>query len=82
MVWDDAADKVRVGVSEGGHEVTQLLLVQLAHGAEHALTGFERTVHGVRHSCHFIQAHNTVHCDDAKKEEKQSSNCVSWQNLS
>lgn len=47
VVGDNAADKVGVGVPERGHEVTQLLLVQLAHGAEHALTGFGRTVHGV-----------------------------------
>ncbi len=70
MVGDDATDKVGVGVPECGHEVTKLLLVQLAHSAEHALTGFERTMHGVRHSCHLIKADNTVHCEDTKTAEQ------------
>lgn len=60
MVGDDAADKVGVGVSERGHQVPQLLLVQLAHGAEHAFTRLEGTVHGIRHSRYFIQADDTV----------------------
>lgn len=37
MVGDDAADKVGVGVAQGGHQFAQLLLVQLPHCAEHAL---------------------------------------------
>lgn len=47
VVRDDAADEVRVGVPQCGHEVPQLLLVQLAHCAEHAFTGLERTMDGV-----------------------------------
>lgn len=70
VVGDDAADEVRVGVPERGHEVTQLLLVQLAHSAEHALTCFERTVHGVRHSCHLIQADDAVHWEDTEKMDQ------------
>lgn len=39
VVWNDASDEVGVGVVEGGHEFAELLLVQLPHGAEHALPG-------------------------------------------
>lgn len=64
MVGNDAADEVWVGVPERGHEVTQLLLVQLAHSAEHSLTGSGCTVNRLRHSCHLIQADDAVHCKD------------------
>lgn len=62
VVRDDAADEIGVGVSKGGHEVSQLLLVKLTHGAEHTLSSFERTLRRVRHSCHLIQANDTIHC--------------------
>jgi len=39
VVGDDAAYKVGVGVAEGGHQLGQLLLVELGHGAEHTLPG-------------------------------------------
>lgn len=45
MVGDDAANKVGVGVPQSGHELGQLLLVQLAHCAEHALAGLKGTGH-------------------------------------
>lgn len=59
MVRDDAADKVGVGVPQSGHELGQLLLVQLAHGAEHALTGLKGTGH-LGHARHLIQTHDVV----------------------
>lgn len=71
MVGDDAADEVRIGVLQGGHEVPQLLLVQLANGAEHAFTGFEHPLVRVRHSCHFIQANDVVLCGDIKMSKTQ-----------
>lgn len=40
MVGDDAAHKVGVGVPQSGHQPGERLLVELAHGAEHALLGF------------------------------------------
>lgn len=43
MVGNDAADEVGVGIPQGGHELGQLLLVQLPHGTEHALSGLEGT---------------------------------------
>ena len=62
MVGDDAADEVGVGVPESGHEVGQLLLVELAHGAEHALSDLCGPMHPpIRHPSNFVQAHNTVH---------------------
>ncbi|KAF3846906.1 hypothetical protein F7725_003984 [Dissostichus mawsoni] len=39
VVGDDAADEVGVGVPQRGHELGQLLLVQLTHGPEHPLLG-------------------------------------------
>lgn len=60
MVGDDAADKVGVCVPQSGHELGQLLLVQLAHCAEHALAGLKGTGH-LRHARHFVQTHNAVH---------------------
>ena len=62
VVGDDAADKVGVGVPQGGHEVGQLLLVQLAHRAEHALLGLVGgTERCVAHASHLVQAHDAVH---------------------
>lgn len=43
VVRDDAAHKVGVCVSQGGHEFGQLLFVELAHSAEHSLTSLEGT---------------------------------------
>lgn len=60
MVGDDATNKVRVCVPQSGHELGQLLLVQLAHGAEHALAGLKGTGH-LRHTRNLVQTHNTVH---------------------
>lgn len=67
MIGNDAADEVGVGVPECRHQVTQLLLVQLTHSTEHALTGFECAMDG---ACHLIHADNTVHCEDVEKEEQ------------
>lgn len=65
MIWNDAADKVWVGVPQGGHELRQLLLVQLTHGAEHALASLERPGH-FGHPGHFVQADNALHCSVKK----------------
>lgn len=59
VVGNDAADKVGVRVPQGGHELGQLLLVQLAHGAEHAFTGLEGAGH-LGHG-HLIQTDDPVH---------------------
>jgi len=59
VVGDDATDKVGVGVPQSGHELGQLLLVQLAHRAEHTLAGLEGTGH-FGHG-HLIQTHDAVH---------------------
>lgn len=47
VVGDDATDKVRVGVPERGHEVTQLLFIQLAYSTEHTLASFKGSMHRV-----------------------------------
>lgn len=39
VVGDDATHEIGVRVSEGLHELGQLFLVELRHGAEHALPG-------------------------------------------
>lgn len=46
MVGDNAAYKVRLSVVQGGHQLGQRLLVQLAHSAEHALLSLGGTGHG------------------------------------
>lgn len=45
MIWDNAADKVRISVPQCCHELGQLFLVQLSHCAKHPLTGFKCTWH-------------------------------------
>lgn len=39
MVWNNASDKVGLGVVQCGHEFGQRLLVELSHCAEHSLLG-------------------------------------------
>lgn len=61
MVWDDAADKVGIGVPQCGHQLRQLLLVQLSHGAEHALLGLVGgTKRCLIHACDLVQTHDSV----------------------
>lgn len=40
MIWNDAADKVGVGIPQGGHQFGQLLLIELSNSTEHAFLGF------------------------------------------
>ena len=63
VVGDDAADEVGVGVPQRGHELGQLLLVQLSHRAEHALACLEGPwQRRLRHAGHLVQANDAVHC--------------------
>lgn len=62
MVGDDTADKVGVGVPQGGHELGERLLVELSHGTKHALFGFVRGSEGrLAHSRHLVEAHDAIH---------------------
>ncbi len=61
MIGDDASDKVRVGVSESGHQICQLLFVQLSYCTEHSLASLDGSMQGFSHSGHFVQSHNSVH---------------------
>lgn len=61
VVGDDAADKVGVGVPQSCHELRQLLLVQLAHCAKHALLGLVGSAKRcLIHSRDLVQTHNSV----------------------
>lgn len=61
MVGDDATDKIGVGVPQCCHELGEWLLVELSHGAKHALFCFiGGTKRGLIHSCHLVQAHDTI----------------------
>lgn len=61
MVGDDAADKIGVGVPQCRHELGERLLVELSHGAKHALFCFIGGTKGrLVHSCHLVQAHDTI----------------------
>lgn len=62
VIRDDAADEVWARVSQGGHQLGQLLLVQLPHCPEHALLGLGSAREGAfRHLRHLVQPHNPVH---------------------
>lgn len=54
MVGDYASDKVRVGISQGGHQICQLLFVQLSYCTEHSLTSLDCSMQGFSHSSHFV----------------------------
>lgn len=62
MVGDDAANKVGVGVSERGHELGQLLLIQLTHRPEHPLLSLVGgTKRRLVHARNLVQTHDSVH---------------------
>lgn len=62
VVGDDAAHEVGGGVAQRGHELPQLLLVQLPHRAEHALLGLGGAgQRALRHLGHLVQPHDSVH---------------------
>lgn len=65
VVGDDTADEAGVGVAERGHEAAQGLLVELAHGPEHAPAGTAAR-RAVPEAAHLLQPHDTLHC--GKKE--------------
>lgn len=67
MVGDDAAHEVGGGIAQRGHQLPQLLLVELPHGAEHALLGLGGAgQRALRHLGHLVQAHDAVHCGHMK----------------
>lgn len=76
MVGDDAANKVGIRVPQCGHQLWQLLLVQLSHGAEHALLGL---VGGTKscliHASNLVQTHNSVDWlkNDTKKKKENTA---------
>lgn len=61
MVGDDAADKVGVGVPQGGHQPAERLLVELPHGTEHAFFGFVRGSKGrLTHPRDLVKADDAI----------------------
>ena len=68
VVGDDAADEVGVGVPQRGHELGQLLLVQLTHGPEHPLLGLiGGTERRLVHPRNLVQTHDPVHWREGKQ---------------
>lgn len=61
MIGDDAADKARVGVAEGGHEAAQRLFVELPHSPEHSTAGASPWG-AISKAAHLLQAHDALHC--------------------
>lgn len=62
VVGDDAANEVGRGVAQRGHQLAQLLLVQLSHCTEHALLGLGGAgQRALRHLGHLVQSHDAVH---------------------
>lgn len=79
MVWDDTTDKIGVSVSQCGHEFSEGLLVELAHCTKHALFCFiGSTKSCLVHSCHLVQAHDTVHyrCGESRIRNQEPGNTV------
>lgn len=61
MVWNDASDKVGLGVVQCGHEFGEGLLVELSHRAEHSLLGLGSTGHRtVGHLDNGVKTHHSV----------------------
>lgn len=76
MVRDDAADKIGVGVPQRGHELGKRLLVELSHGAKHALFCFVGGTKGcLIHSCHLVQAHDTIDWWEDGKNWLEQEDC-------
>lgn len=70
MIGDDAANEVRVGVSEGCHQLGQRFFVELPDGTKHALLGF---ICGAKsclsHTSDLIQTHDTVHWGGERRKQ-------------
>ena len=76
MVGDDAADEIGVGVPEGLHELGQLFLVELRHGAEHALPGAGAKL-GVAHG--LLRHANDLGCkNDGRGESEEGMSDDGW----
>lgn len=62
MIWNDAANKIGISVSERCHQLGERFFVQLANSAEHALLGLvRRAKSGLCYSSDLIQTNNTIH---------------------
>ena len=67
VVGDDTADKAGVGVAERGHEAAQGLLVELAHGPEHAPAG-TAPWWAIPEAAHLLQPHDALHCGKRRSD--------------
>lgn len=68
VVGDDAAHEVGVGVAERGHQLGERLLVELAHGAEHALLGLVGRAKGrLGDARDLVQPHDAIHWGDKRQ---------------
>lgn len=76
VVRDDAANKIGVRVSQRGHQLGQLLLVQLSHSTEHALLGLVGgTERRLVHSGNLVQTDDSINWTSTVrwKEEEEIS---------
>lgn len=62
MIWNDAANKVGISVSECCHQLGERFFVELANCTKHALLGLVCGAKScLRYSGDLIQTHNTIH---------------------
>lgn len=68
MIWNDAANKIGISVSERCHQLGERFFVQLANSTKHALLGLVRRAKScLCYSSDLIQTHNTIHWEGQEK---------------
>lgn len=71
MVWNDAANKIGISVSERCHQLGERLFVQLPNSTKHALLGLVcRAKSSLCYSSDLIQTDNTIHWEGQGKVNK------------
>lgn len=82
VVWNDAANKVGISVSESCHQFGERFLVQLPNSTKHALLGLVcRAKSSLCHTSDLIQAHNTIHWEWHENKIKQILTLVRYKNM-
>lgn len=68
VIWNDAANKIGIGVSERCHQLGERFFVQLPNSTKHALLGLVcRAKSSLCYSSDLIQTHDTIHWEGKEK---------------
>lgn len=80
MIWNDAANKIGISVSERCHQLGERFFVELANSTKHALLGLVRRAESrLRYSSDLIQTHNTIHWEGQETIIKRALIFVRYQ---